>query len=150
MESFAPIYTRSSFWFAQIVPLVGLLGFVGWKWRQSRLSDREAQRRANLQHEAAEVQRRLRRADAPSQEYYAEAARAVQLKTALAKNVNPNTVDAGTAATAFHLDDAMRSQLETLFKQKDELRYSGGPNGEDAISPNERQEVLELIEHLRV
>ena len=96
------------------------------------------------------MQRRLRRADAPSQEYYAEAARAVQLKTALAKNVNPNTVDAGTAAAAFHLDDAMRSQLETLFKQKDELRYSGGPNGEDAISPNERQEVLELIEHLRV
>jgi hypothetical protein len=149
-ESFAPVYTRSSFWFAQIVPLVGLLGFVGWKARQSRLSNREAQRRANLQHEAAEVQRRLRRADAPSQEYYAEAARAVQLKTALAKNVNPNTVDAGTAATAFHLDDAMRGQLEILFKQKDELRYSGGPNGEFAISPNERQEVLELIEHLRI
>lgn len=147
---FTPIYTRSTFWFAQIVPLVGLLGFVGWKLRQSRLSNREAQRRGDLQHEAAEVQRRLRRGDSPSQEYYAEAARAVQLKTALAKNINPNAVDAGTAATAFHLDDAMRSQLEVLFKQKDELRYSGGPNGEEAISPNERQEVLELIEHLRI
>ncbi len=149
-ESFVPIYMQSKFWFAQIVPLVVLLGFIGWKWRQSRLSDREAQRRANLQHEAAEVQRRLRRADTPSQEYYAEAARAVQLKTALAKNVNPNTVDAGTAATAFRLDDAMRNQLETLFKQKDELRYSGGPNGDHTVSPNEQREVLELIEHLRV
>ena len=148
-ESFAPIYTRSNFWLLQLVPLVGLLGFIGWKWRQSRLGDREAQRRADLQHEAAEVQRRLRRADAPSQEYYAEAARAVQLKTALAKNVNPNTVDAVTAAAAFHLDDAMRSQLETLFKQKDELRYSGGADGEDMVSPNERKEVLELIENLR-
>jgi hypothetical protein len=150
VESFAPIYTRSNFWFAQIVPLVALLGFVGWKWRQLKLGDREARRRADLQHEAAEVQRRLRRADAPSQEYYAEAARAVQLKTALAKNVNPNTVDAGTAATAFRLDDATRSQLETLFKQKDELRYSGGGNGEGTVSPNEQREVLELIEHLRV
>jgi BatD DUF11 like domain len=149
-ESFAPIYTQSRFWLAQIVPLVALLGLVGWKWRQSRLSDREAQRRANLQHEAAEVQRRLRRGDTPSHEYYAEAARAVQLKTALAKNVNPNTVDAGTAATAFRLDDAMRDQLETLFKQKDELRYSGGPNGDHTVSPNEQREVLELIEHLRV
>ena len=148
-QSFAPIHSRSDFWLAQIVPLIGLLGFAGWKLRQAKLSDREAQRRANLQHEAAEVQRRLRRAGAPSQEYYAEAARAVQLKTALAKNVNPNTVDAGTAAAAFRVDDAIRSKLETLFKQKDELRYSGGTNGEDTVSPNERQEVLELIEHLR-
>ena len=149
-RSFAPIYTRSDFWLAQIVPLIGLLGFVGWKVRQAKLSDREARRRADLQHEAAEVQRRLRRADATSQEYYAEAARAVQLKTALAKNVNPNTVDARAAAAAFRLDDAMSIQLETLFQQKDELRYSGRPNGEDTVSPNERREVLELIEHLRV
>ena len=149
-QSFAPIYTRPNFWWAQIIPLVALLGFLGWKWRQSRLGDRAARRRADLQHEAAEVQRRLRRSDAPSQEYYAEAARAVQLKTALAKNVNPNTVDAGTAAAAFRLDDVMRGQLETLFKQKDELRYSGGANGEGRISPNEQREVLELIEHLRV
>ncbi len=149
VQSFTPIYMRSNFWLMQIVPLVALLGFVGWKLRQSKLSGREAQRRADLQHEAAELQRKLRRTDAPSQEYYAEAARAVQLKTALAKNVNPNTVDAKTAATAFRLDDATRGQLETLFQQKDRLRYSGGPSGDDTVSPNERQEVLELIEHLR-
>ena len=40
-RSFAPIYTRSDFWLAQIVPLIGLLGFVGWKVRQAKLSDRE-------------------------------------------------------------------------------------------------------------
>lgn len=149
VQSFTPIYMRPNFWFGQIVPLVALLGFVGWRLRQSKLSDREAQRRADLQHEAAELQRKLRRTNASSQEYYAEAARAVQLKTALAKNVNPNTVDAKAAATAFRLDDATRNQLETLFQQKDRLRYSGGPNGDDTVSPNERQEVLELIEHLR-
>jgi hypothetical protein len=150
VTSFAPIYMQSRFWLPQIVPLLGLLGFMGWRWRQSKLGNRDARRRADLQHEATEVQKRLRRADAPSQEYYAEAARAVQLKTALAKNVNPNTVDAGTAAAAFRLDDEMRRQLETLFKQKDELRYSGGSNGEGRVSPNERQEVLQLIEQLHV
>lgn len=149
-KSFAPSYTRSNFWLAQIIPLAALLAFLGWKWRQARLGDRAARRRADLQHEAAEVQRRLRRAGAPSQDYYAEAARAVQLKTALARNINPNTVDAGTAAAAFQLDDAMRSQLETLFQQKDELRYSGATNGEGTVSPNEQREVLELIDHLRV
>jgi hypothetical protein len=149
-QSFTPIHMQRNFWFAQIVPFIALLGFVGWKLRQAKLSDREAQRRADLQHEAAELQRKLQRTDAPSQEYYAEAARAVQLKTALAKNVNPNTVDAKSAAAAFQLDETTRNQVEMLFQQKDELRYSGKQNGENKISPNERQGVLELIEQLRV
>jgi hypothetical protein len=149
VQTFTPLFTQRSFWVAQIIPLAALLGFIGWKVRQIRSTDREAQRRANLQHEAAELQRKLRRGDAPVQEYYAEAARAVQLKTALAKNVNPNVVDARTAAAAFKLDEAMRNQLETLFQHKDELRYSGGRNGDDTVSPNERREVLELIEQLR-
>ena len=79
---------------------------------------------------------------------HAEAARAVQLKTALAKNVNPNVVDATAAAAAFKLDESTRQQLETLFQHKDELRYSGEKNGDETVSPNERQEVLHLIEQL--
>jgi hypothetical protein len=149
-QSFEPVYLQRNFWLAQIVPFVALLALVGWKIRQVKLTDREAQRRADLQHEAAELQRKLRRGDAPLQEYYAEAARAVQIKTALAKNVNPNVVDAKSAAAAFKLDEAMRDQLETLFQHKDELRYSGGANGESSISPNEKQQVLELIDNLRV
>ena len=105
MQTFAPLYTNRNFWLAQIIPLAALLGLIGWKVRQIRSTDREAQRRADLQHEAAELQRKLRRGDAPVQEYYAEAARAVQLKTALAKNVNPNVVDARAAAAAFKLDE---------------------------------------------
>ena len=148
-QTFVPLYTQRNFWLAQIVPLAALLGLIGWKVRQIRSTDREARRRADLQHEAAELQRKLRRGDAPVQEYYAEAARAVQLKTALAKNVNPNVVDARAAAAAFKLDEPMRNQLETLFQHKDELRYSGGRNGDNTISPNEQREVLELIDHLR-
>ena len=94
VQTFSPFYTNRNFWLAQIIPLAALLGLIGWKVRQIRSTDREARRRADLQHEAAELQRKLRRGDAPLQEYYAEAARAVQLKTALAKNVNPNVVDA--------------------------------------------------------
>ncbi len=150
IESFAPIYTRANFWFTQIIPLVALFGFAGWKWRENKLSDREAQRRADLEHEAAQLQRKLRRSHAPPQEYYAEAARAVQIKTALAKNVNPNTVDANTAASAFQLDEASRGQLQSLFQRKDELRYSGGENGESALSSEQQREVFELIESLRI
>jgi len=125
-----------------------LIGFVLWKLRQARRGDREAQRLARLQHEAADVQRRLRANGGTPQQYVADASRAVQLKTALAKNVDPNAVDAETAAAAFRLDEAERARLRQLFAESDELRYSGG-NGHGDLSPEKRHEILELVENLR-
>lgn len=149
-ESFVPIYRRPLFWELQLLPLLALLGMIVWKWRQARLGDRDARRRAQLQHEAAELERRLRKKGAAPQSYYADATRAVQLKTALAENVNPNVVDADLAALAFHLDEPMRRRLDSLFQKKDELQYSGGRNGHGEVSSEQQQEVTELIEHLRV
>jgi hypothetical protein len=148
-QSFRPLYARPDFWLAQIVPLLALLGFVGWKIRQARLDNREAQRIAALHHESAELMRRLRSEDASPQEYYSQASRAVQVKTALARNVDPNTVDVETAAAAFQLDDHSREQLRRLFERNDELRYSGAGNGVKTVSPRSRREVFDLIEHLR-
>src|SRR5207248_10783871 len=33
-ESFSPFYTRSAFWIAQLVPLLAVIGFAGWKLGQ--------------------------------------------------------------------------------------------------------------------
>ena len=148
-QSFIPLYARSNFWLAQIIPLLGLVGFVGWKARQIRMGNREAQRIAALNHESAELMRKLRRADASPYEYYLDASRAVQVKTALAKNVEPNVVDVEMAGTAFQLDENSRRQLRQLFARSDELRYSGTGNGGRTLSPESRREVLDLIEHLR-
>ena len=74
----------------------------------------------------------------------------MRVKTALAKNVNPNAVDAETAAKAFDLAEDERAQLRTLFERSDELRFSGSGNGAGAISNDEREEVLRLLESLRV
>ncbi len=147
--AFVPIYARPIFWALQLFPLLALLALVGWKWRQARLGDRTARQRAKLQREAAELEKRLRKGSAP-QQYYADATRAVQLKTALAENVNPNVVDADLAALAFHLDETMRRRLDTLFQKKDELHYSGGRNGHGEVSFEQQQEVTELIDQLRV
>ncbi len=85
------------------------------------------------------------RDDTPPQEYFSRAARAVQLKTALARNLDPNTVDAEIAATAFHADEETRRRLRHLFEKSDEVRYSGsGQNGNRTIPPETRNEVLEL------
>ncbi len=147
-QSFTPLYARPIFWLGQIIPLLVLIGFVGWKLRRSRLANREAQRTAALQQEAAELMRKLRRGDVSAQEYFASASRAVRVKTALARNVDPNLVDANTAASTFQMAEGERAQLRQLFERSDELRYSGGAANGD-VSPEKKRELVELIESLR-
>ncbi|MDQ2660057.1 MAG: hypothetical protein M3Y03_06525, partial [Verrucomicrobiota bacterium] len=147
-SSFTPLYRTRAFWLAQLVPLIGLLGLAGVKWREARRNDREAQRVARLQKESTDLQRKMRREETTPQEYMAQAARAVQLKTALATNVNPNVVDLEIATAAFRLDDAERARLQQLFERSDELRYSGGRNGGDSLPAEQRREILELVENL--
>jgi len=150
--SFAPLYTRPAFWTAQFVPFLALIGFAGWKIGRAKIGNREARRTAALQHEAAELMHKLRRNAAPPGEYYAEASRVVRLKTALASGsggLDPNVVDAETAADTFKLNSDSRDQLRRLFEQSDEWQYSGAHNGPAKISPENRREVLELIENLK-
>jgi hypothetical protein len=152
MESFAPIYTGRFFWGAQLIPLLALLGFVVWKIRKAKISNREAQRMAALHHEATELMHKLRRNDASPREYYAEASRVVRVRTALAsasRGIDPNIVDAETAADTFKLNSDERDRLRRLFEQSDEWQYSGAHNGPGKISPENRREVLELIENLK-
>ena len=148
-RSFTPLYARAAFWMAQLVPLLGLLGFAGWKIRQARIDNRAAQRTARLQREAAELMRSLRRNNSSPEEYFSQASRAIQVKTALVNNVDPNVVDEEVAARAFALAENERAQLRRLFARSDELRYSGGHNGNETVSPQDRQAILELIESLR-
>src|SRR5882724_2191549 len=151
-ESFMPLYTRPVFWSAQLVPLLALIAFAGWNIRQRRIDNREARRIAALQHEAAELMHKLRRNATSQGEYYTEASRVVRLKTALASGsggIDPNVVDAETAADTFKLNTDSRDQLRRLFEQSDEWQYSGAHNGPATISPESRREVLELIKNLK-
>jgi BatD DUF11 like domain len=152
VASFEPLYTRRGFWVAQSLPLAALFVFAGWKIRRARLDDREARRIGALQHEAAELMHKLRRDDTPPREYYAEASRVVRLKAALASRnraVDPNAVDAETAAETFKLDTDSRDRLRRLFEQNDEWQYSGTHNGPGRVSPENRRDVMELIENLK-
>ena len=151
-ESFAPIYTQRVFWAAQLIPLLALIGFAGWKIRRTRIDNREAQRVAALRHEATDLMHKLHRDDVSPGEYYAEASRVVRLKAALAsgnRRIDPNMVDVETAAETFKLNSDSRDRLRRLFEQSDEWQYSGAHNGPGRVSPESRREVLELIENLR-
>ena len=150
VRSFQPLYARSIFWIAQFAMLVLFLGFLGWKIRQAKSGDRERQRIAARQQEVTNLLRELRRGEVSPQIYFSQAARVVHLKTALAKHINPNAVDGETVAKTFDLNDNERAQLRRLFERSDELSYSGTGNGAEKISREERDEVLRLLESLRV
>ena len=150
VRSFAPIYERREFWLAQIVPLLALLAFAVHTIRRTKKSDREKQRIAARQQEVANLLRGLRRGDVSPQVYFSQAARIVHLKTALANNINPNAVDAAIVEQTFDLNDNERAQLRRLLERSDELSYSGSGNGASAISREEREEVLRVLERLDV
>jgi BatD DUF11 like domain len=148
VRTFAPLYARPSFWLAQLFPLALALGLLGWKVQSIRASNRAALRAAQLQHEKDELLRKLRRNQLAPRDYFSDASRVVQLKTALKENnIEPATVDAETAARVFGLDPERSDRMRRLFATSDELRYSG--SGEDgALTSNGRREALELIESL--
>jgi BatD DUF11 like domain len=148
-QSFTPLYGQRRFWLIQLIPLLALIALGGWRVRELRLQNRDAQRTAALQHEMADLTRKLRRDDSSPNEYFPHASRLVQVKTALARKIDPNQVDAETAAQAFDLDENAQAQLRRIFEQSDELRYSGGGNGHAPISPEQRHEILRFIEGLR-
>jgi hypothetical protein len=148
IRSFTPIYLRPAFWIAQLGPLLVLFGFAGWQIHRAKIGDRNRQRIAARRHEIANLLRELRRGDVSPQVYFSQAARVVFLKTALAKNINPNAVDSETVAQAFDLSDTGRAQLRELFERSDELTYSGTGNGAETISGEERERVLTFLETL--
>ena len=149
VSSFAPVYARKEFWLAQLLPLTFALGVMGWKVQNVRASNRAALRAAQLQHERDELLRKLRRDQLAPREYFSDASRVVQLKTALKQtNIEPGAVDAETAARVFDLNAEQSERMRRLFATSDEFRYSGAGNGESALSSDGRRETLELIESL--
>jgi hypothetical protein len=148
VQTFAPLYARSGFWLAQLLPLVLVLGLLGWKVQNIRASNRAALRAAQLQHEKDELLRKLRRKQLAPRDYFSDASRVVQLKTALKENnIEPATVDAETVARIFGLDPEQSERMRRLFAKSDELRYSGG-GGHGALTSDGQREALQLIESL--
>jgi len=148
VHTFAPLYARAGFWLAQLFPLALALGLLGWKVQSIRASNRAALRAAQLQHEKDELLRKLRRKQLAPRDYFSDASRVVQLKTALKENnIEPATVDAETATRVFGLDPEQSERMRRLFAKNDELRYSG-VGGDGALTSDGRREALELIESL--
>src|SRR5207248_6409839 len=111
VHSFAPLYAQKEFCIAQLVPLAIAIGLAGWRIQKVRRSNLAAMRAARFQRETDELLRKLRRDVLPPPEYFSDASRVVQLKTALKQNIEPGTVDADTAARVFALDEERSERM---------------------------------------
>src|SRR5438552_2060912 len=128
VDTFAPLYARPGFWLAQLFPLTIVLGLLGWKVRNIRASNRAALRAARLQHEKDELLRKLRRNRLAPRDYFSDASRVVQLKTALKENnIEPATVDAETAARVDRKSTRLNSSHQitsyAVFRLKKKTQY---------------------------
>ena len=146
---FEPVWRDRTFWLYQTVPLTAFLIFIGWHWRQARSGNSSAKRQAALREEKTRALRRLRQESTTAPEFFDAAMRVIQLETALNSGRDPATVDAETACASRKLDAPTAAAIASLFAAHDELSYAGAGAGGargDAISPERRDSVLQLLE----
>lgn len=145
-ESFAPLYERREFRYAQ--GAVGLLffGLIAFKVRRKPSAD--ARQRAALRQEKEAVWRRLRSGDLGYVDFFDAAARLAQLQTALATGKAVGSIDAATVRSSAQLDDGAAETIEEIFSARAELHYAGGGSGDGAVSAADRERVIGALKQL--
>jgi hypothetical protein len=147
--TFVPIFLKKEFWLAQLFPLAALIAYLILKVRKARRRNLHAVRMAALQREADELRRKFRRKDSRPADFYADASRAIQVRSALLSGTDPERIDAAEATKVLRADEQARAQIRTIFERRDELRYSGSANGFDSLPQDERERLVEFVEELQ-
>lgn len=144
-RSFDPLYTRREFWIAQSVPFAAFFAFCGfrvWSWRTS------ASRAGNLaadRREKNQLRKILQTPTSDAADFYDAAARLIQLETARDAGKPASLIEAADACKVGALDPETVERVATLFRVRDELRYTGAPSHRDALTPEGRADVIETI-----
>lgn len=142
LRGFEPLHEQRTFWLVQIIPLAGLLCWLGLRMRRT---DEATARVVRLRREKTELWRKLRR-DGSHADFLDTAARLVKLDTALVTGRSEHSVDATLARNSRPLDAATAETIEDLFNARAELLYAGRAAGGDAVPPAERARVLSALE----
>lgn len=146
-ESFAPLYERREFWYAQGGVGLIFLGLIAFKTRRKPSAD--AQQRAALRAEKEAVWRRLRSNDLGHVDFFDAAARLAQLQTALVTGQPVGSVDVGAVRAAANLDENAGQTIEEIFSARAEMHYAGGGGSDDrAVSAAERERVIGALKQL--
>ena len=145
-RSFAPLYERREFWFAQGGAAMLLLGLLAFKIR--RRPSAAALQRAALRQEKEAVWRRLRATNLGHVDFFDAAARLAQIETALATGRAVASIDAAAVRAAAPLDESAAAAIEDIFSARAELHYAGGGGADGQVSAAERERVLGALKQL--
>ncbi len=145
-QSFAPLYERREFWFAQGGMAVILLGLIAFKIR--RAPDAAVRQRAALRQEKEAVWRRLRATELGHVDFFDSAARLAQIQTALVTGRAVAGIDAAAVRAAAALDADAAETIDAIFSARAELHYAGGGSGDGPVSAAERERVLDVLKQL--
>ena len=143
--SFEPIYTKRSFWLAQIIPALALLAFIGFKIRAARRNNAQANRLAALQKEKTWLWKKMNQPDVGYNDFFEFAMNYLQLETARTTGREPASISANDAITSRPLDAGMAGAVQSIFDCCDEQRYTGNSIRTGTIPESKRAPVLETL-----
>jgi hypothetical protein len=146
VRTFAPLYARREFWYAQGALGFALLCFLGFTLR--RAPDLMVRQAAELRAEKTAALARLRGADLGRVEFFETAARVAQIETALATGRSPASIDAATVQACLPLQEKSRTAIDDIFAARAELLYAGGGREETWVSAEQREHILTALGEL--
>ena len=147
-RSFEPLFARKLFWQLQLLPLLTLLAFAGFRISKARKADLNAQRIAQLRSQKNRLKQSLQNPSIDSKTFYESAVQLLQLETAALRpaGIAPSSIGAAETCSSRPLDPALRDRIHAIFHACDEFRYAGnGPNG-SKVTPKQQAEVLQTIQ----
>ncbi len=145
--SFRALQRSPWFWTVQALALGLLLGLgarVWWRQRPSGLAARAALARRTREED---LLRTLRAAGTTRGAFHEAAARLAQVRAAARSGAAPETLDARDVIRFCDLSGSEGAGVETIFRQRDELAFSGSSSTE-AMPSEGRREIIELLENL--
>lgn len=144
-RTFEPLYENRSFWTAQAVPLLALLGFIALRINGIRAADLQARERAQWRREKETALAQVRRRGASEGELCQSATQALRLEAALQTGRPAATLHASDVLAGRQLDPATEAQIRRLFDRQAEMLYAGASGGTRPASPETQAETLDLL-----
>ena len=146
-ESFEPIYTKRSFWLAQIIPAIALLAFIGLQILGIRKNNAQAKRLAELQKQKSELLKTLNRLDTQYTDFFEAAVSYLQLETARTTGRDPSSISSSDAIASRTLTPEDEEAVQWIFNSCAEHRYTGDSSRTSKISDERRSKVLTTLKH---
>jgi hypothetical protein len=143
MQSFVPLYRRGGFWVMQLLPLSALAAAMYLRYGKAKANGgQQAEWRRQRAGHLANL-----RAEGNRNEFFENAARALQFDTALATGRNPEALGAADICALRKMDSESAAVVQEVFHVRAEALYAGGGGGGE-VSSVDRRRILIAIEQM--